>query len=94
MIALLLMFFHDEPRVSVVTLDSKRIIQQLLAQHPSKTEQPYFIDSLSACLSEVVADYAIKNHVLILPSQASIAGNQDITSIISNRVLKQCLKDA
>lgn len=88
----LVLVFYNTSSMSVVTLDNKQIIHQMLIGNQGKIEQPNFIESLSACLSDVIEDYANKHQVLILPSQAAIAGNKDITQTIKAHMHQRCVR--
>ena len=90
---ILVLEFHARPRDKIVTLDTKQIIHQMIVKNSSKIEQPNFIETVSACLSEVVEDYAKQHHALILPSQAAIAGNKDITFEIKAQMQQRCLQN-
>lgn len=89
---ILVLVLHARPREQVVTLDTKQIINQMIMQNQSKIEQPNFIESVSTCLSEVIEDYAKEHHALIVPTQAAIAGNKDITLEIKAQMQQRCLK--
>lgn len=91
--AIFALALHADPREQIVTLDTKHIINQVIEYNQSNLEKSNVIESASACLSALIEDYAKQHQVLILPSQAAIAGNKDITQTIKAQMQRRCLQN-
>lgn len=79
---------------SMVTLDTKQIINHMLTQNKAHIDKEVdTVETMSACLSEVIEEYAKHHRVVIFPRQAAIAGNKDVTSEIKHVMQKKCLHD-
>lgn len=74
----------------MVTLDAKKIVSDIMLNDVSKGDQIRSIDEMSQCLSQIIDEYAIQHKVMILPKQAVIAGNRDITREIHVRMYQKC----
>lgn len=78
----------------VVSFDSDWVIGEMIQSNQNSAEKIEFIDKMSACLSEVIEQYADENNVVIIPKKAVIAGGKDISSEIQSLMQKRCASNA
>jgi hypothetical protein len=78
----------------VVSFDSDWVIAEMIQAGTVDPKKIESIDKVSACLSNVIEQYAAENKVVIIPKKAVIAGGKDVSHEIQSLMNKRCMNNA
>jgi len=79
---------HQQPRIATVNLTGvvNNFIKAQVGQQLSQEEQQRRVKAFGSSLEKTMKEIALKHHVVLMPSEAVIAGARDYTPVLQQRL--------